>query len=129
MRRSGRLADGFISSSASTPELFRRQVGWIKDEAATAGRTLEGFAFGLHRPTFAWHGDDAWERIGEKVHDVDWKYQEAAAQSGPRRELHEAPPLTPDRSESLESTSVVGRPDEIAEKLATFEEAAGQEIH
>lgn len=128
VRRAGRIADGFIASWA-TLEAFAEQVSWVRDELARAGRETDGFALSVVLPTFAWEGEDAWERVREQLHYYAWKYDDMAEAHGRAGPAPAPPPLTDERETKLRRLAVVGRPDEVAERLRRFEQAAGGELH
>ena len=74
IRRAGRLADGFMAGDV-TPTTLASQVELARDALASAGR--EGsFTIAVHLPTFAWHGDDAWELVRRHHSYVAWKYDD-----------------------------------------------------
>lgn len=129
VRRAGRIADGFLAGSVS-PRSFAKRVDWVREELARAGREASGFGFGLYHPTFAWRGGDAWERVREHHHYVSWKYEdmeEARGRTGPPAA---APPLSAAREDELRRQIAVGTPEEVADELARFGEAAGlDEVH
>lgn len=130
IRRAARIGDGFISASAFAPELFAHQVDMIRDEAARVGRDLEGFAFSLHRPTFAWHGPDAWENVREYAYYVSWKYEDMARRRRSRNGAKMPPPLTIEREASiLGGRGLVGRPTEIVEQLHALQQVTPGELH
>ncbi|MDQ3866631.1 MAG: LLM class flavin-dependent oxidoreductase [Actinomycetota bacterium] len=123
-RRAGRLADGFMATEV-TPESFRVQVGWVREELERAGRDSAGFAFALHLPTFAWDGDDAWERVAPYHHYVEWKYGDMAEARGRRPPPAEPPPPSADEEAALRASILLGRPEEVAEQIRAFDEGAG----
>ncbi len=128
IRRAGRLGDGLLAGEV-TPGSFREQVAWALEERERAGLSREGFALGLHAPTFAWAGGDAWERVREAYHYVWWKYLDmegARARTGPPPAK---PPLTPEVEARLRAEALVGRPDEVAEGIEAYRQAAGGRLH
>jgi alkanesulfonate monooxygenase SsuD/methylene tetrahydromethanopterin reductase-like flavin-dependent oxidoreductase (luciferase family) len=128
VRRAAQLADGFIATMV-TPEEFGRQVGWIHDELDRQGRDRSSFTISVTAPTLSWDGGDAWERMRDPFHFYDWKFadmRDARARTGP---VVPPPPLSEERAAELRAQALVGRPEEVAEKIALFEDAAGTEIH
>ena len=102
----------------------------IRDEAARVGRDLERFAFSLHRPTFAWHGPDAWENVREYAYYVSWKYEDMARPRRSRNGAKMPPPLTIEREASiLGGRGLVGRPTEIVEQLHALQQVTPGELH
>ena len=61
VRRAGRIGDGFLATDVM-PASFARQVALAREAHATSGRPGE-LSISLYLPTFAWHGNDAWERV------------------------------------------------------------------
>jgi alkanesulfonate monooxygenase SsuD/methylene tetrahydromethanopterin reductase-like flavin-dependent oxidoreductase (luciferase family) len=130
IRRATRIGDGFISASAFTPEILAQQVDMIQDEAAAVGRDLDRFVFSLHRPTFAWHGPDAWENVREYAYYVSWKYEDVARPRRSRNGARMPPRLTVEREASiLGGRGLVGHPDEIVEQLLALQEVTPGELH
>jgi alkanesulfonate monooxygenase SsuD/methylene tetrahydromethanopterin reductase-like flavin-dependent oxidoreductase (luciferase family) len=128
VRRAGRIADGFMATEV-TPESFAEQVRWTREELERAGRDPDDFAYSLHLPTFAWPGEDAWERVREHHWYIAWKYDdmdEASGRTGPPAPL---PPLPASREAELRDGIVLGTPEEVAEQIDAFREAAGGNLH
>jgi len=128
MKRAGRIADGYISSSAFDKDIWSAQIRIVEDAAAEARRDLDNFTFSLHRPTFAWHGADAWARVAPYAHYVSWKYQEMQLprdRSGP---LVAPPPLT-EEAEIRGGRGLVGEPERIIEWLSELQSVTPGELH
>jgi alkanesulfonate monooxygenase SsuD/methylene tetrahydromethanopterin reductase-like flavin-dependent oxidoreductase (luciferase family) len=98
VRRAGRIGDGFLASWHTTDE-FRERVAWARDENPD-------IELGIVLPTFAWDGDP-WPHIREP-----FGYYVSCFQSA---------------GETPESL-VVGLPEDVAERMAAYEDAAGTEI-
>lgn len=127
LRRAGRLGDGFMASEPPASELAR-QV-WIVREARAAAGIEKDIAISIHMPTFAWNDDDAWERVRDHHHYVQWKYDDmdvARSRAGPPQP---PPALTGEEGSSLRRSIVLGRPDDVAEQIALIRDAAGGELH
>ena len=127
VRRAGRIADGFLGTEV-TPEEYGKQAMWIREEREQAGREADPFTFGLYMSTFAWPGDDAWDLVRDHHNYVMWKYvdmEEARGSVGPPTK---PPPPGPGEEESLRRTILVGRPDEVAERILAYREAAGEDL-
>ena len=73
----------------------------MSDEIADVGRELDSFVFSLHRPTFAWRGKDAWERVREYAFYAAWKYEEMQIARDRTGQLASAPPLTVEREHEI----------------------------
>jgi alkanesulfonate monooxygenase SsuD/methylene tetrahydromethanopterin reductase-like flavin-dependent oxidoreductase (luciferase family) len=127
IRRAGRIADGFMGTEV-TPDAFAQQVRWTREALERAGRDPDAFAYSVHLPTFAWHGDDAWERVREHQWYIDWKYEDMEPARGARA-IRPAPPLPADREATLRASMVLGTPEEVAERLRAFRDAAGGRLH
>ena len=127
LRRAGRLGDGFMASESPAP-LLAQQVAIVREARAAAGID-EDIAVAVHVPTFAWNGDDAWERVRDHHSYVQWKYDEmdaARSRAGPPQP---PPPITREEETSLRESIVLGRPGDVAEQIAEMRDAAGGELH
>ncbi len=128
VRRAGRLADGFMGGEV-TPDSLAEQVAWATEELEQAGRDPDRFEWSIYLPTFPWHGDDAWERVRDHHWYVDWKYgdmEEARGRTGPPPP---APPIPADREAAVRDAIIVGRPDEVAERIRALDAATGGRLH
>lgn len=127
LRRAGRLGDGFMASEPVASELAT-QVAIVRDARAAAG-IEEDIAISTHMPTFAWNGDDAWERVRDHHRYVQWKYDDmdgARSRAGPPQP---PPARTGEEESSLRGSILLGRPDNVAEQIALIRDAAGGELH
>ncbi len=128
VRRAGRIADGFMATEV-TPDSFAEQVAWAREARERAGGDPETLATALHLPTFAWDGDDAWERVRPYHHYVSWKYEDmehARRRTGPPPA---PPPLGAVEEEELRRSIVLGRPEDVAEEILRFDQAGGGGVH
>jgi alkanesulfonate monooxygenase SsuD/methylene tetrahydromethanopterin reductase-like flavin-dependent oxidoreductase (luciferase family) len=128
VRRAGRIADGFMATEV-TPESFAEQVRWTREELERAGRDPDDFAYSLHLPTFAWPGADAWELVREHHWYITWKYEDMEDAVGRTPPSAPLPPLPAAREAELRDTIVLGTPEQVAERIAAFREAAGGDLH
>jgi len=128
VRRAGRIADGFLAGDV-TPESFGAQVRILRDELERRGRDPGTFTFGLYIPTFAWHGPDAWERVRDHYWYMTWKYEETEGARGSLGPPAPAPPLSAEREWALREAMVIGTPEQVAERILAYREAAGAEVH
>lgn len=127
IRRAGRLADGFMATEV-TPSTLGDQAALARESRAAAGREDE-LAISVHLPTFAWNGDDAWERVRDYQRYVAWKYDDMDQARGRTGAPSPPPPLTPDLESALREQIVLGRPAEVAERIAQFQDAINGDLH
>jgi alkanesulfonate monooxygenase SsuD/methylene tetrahydromethanopterin reductase-like flavin-dependent oxidoreductase (luciferase family) len=124
IRRAGRIGDGFMATEV-TASTLAEQVAIAR--AAHAGDTP--FEIAVHLPTFAWHGDDAWEIVRRHHWYVSWKYDDM---DGARHRSGEGPP-PPEIEVALDATLreqiVMGTPAEVAGRIRALTEAAGGDLH
>jgi alkanesulfonate monooxygenase SsuD/methylene tetrahydromethanopterin reductase-like flavin-dependent oxidoreductase (luciferase family) len=128
VRRAGRIADGFMGTEV-TPESFGEQVRWAREELERAGRDPDSFTWSLHLPTFAWPGGGAWERVRDHHWYVTWKYEDMDAARSRTQPAAPTPPLPAAREAELRDSIVMGTPEQVAEQLRAFGDAAGGNLH
>ena len=128
IRRAGRLADGFMGTEV-TPEGFAEQVRWAREERERAGRDPDAFEVSLHVPTFAWRGADAWERVRDHHWYLNWKYEDMEDARGRRPPARRLPPLPAGREAEQRAAIVLGTPEEVAERIDAYRQAAGGRLH
>jgi alkanesulfonate monooxygenase SsuD/methylene tetrahydromethanopterin reductase-like flavin-dependent oxidoreductase (luciferase family) len=127
VRRAGRIGDGFMATDV-TPETFRRQVTLAREAHEASERTGD-LAISLQLPTFAWHGDDAWERVRDCLWYVTWKYDDMDGARSRGGEPSPAPPIGERLDAELRQQIVLGTPDEVAARIRELAEAAGGDVH
>jgi alkanesulfonate monooxygenase SsuD/methylene tetrahydromethanopterin reductase-like flavin-dependent oxidoreductase (luciferase family) len=127
VRRAGRLADGFMATEV-TPEGFAEQVRWTLEERERAGRDGD-FTVSLHVPVFAWPGPDAWERVREHHWYLNWKYEDMEGARGRRPPSAPLPPLPSAREAEQRAAIVCGSPEQVAERIEAYRQAAGGRLH
>jgi alkanesulfonate monooxygenase SsuD/methylene tetrahydromethanopterin reductase-like flavin-dependent oxidoreductase (luciferase family) len=127
IRRAGRLGDGFMGSE-SIAAVLAEEVAIARDARAAAGITTD-LAISVHLPTFAWNGDDAWERVLDHYRYVEWKYDDMDAARSRNGPPQPPPPITREDESALRERIVLGRPDDVAEQIAAIRDAAGGELH
>jgi len=127
VRRAGRLGDGFMATEVTATSL-REQVAVARAAHAAAGRE-DDLAISVHLPTFAWDGDDAWERVRDHHRYVAWKYDDMDVARSRLGEPLPPPPTTAEEEAALREQIVLGRPDEVAEAIAALRDAAGGDLH
>jgi alkanesulfonate monooxygenase SsuD/methylene tetrahydromethanopterin reductase-like flavin-dependent oxidoreductase (luciferase family) len=129
VRRSGRIADGFLASRA-TPEVFAVQAAWIREEAERAGRDPGSIALGANVALFAWpDAEEGWRLVRDHFNYMRWKYLDMAgarARTGP---IPSAPPLSPSEEAELRADAITGTPEQVAERIAAYREVAGDDFH
>ena len=127
IRRAGRIADGFIAGDVTAAALAS-QAELAREAFAQAGRDGP-FTIAVHLPTFAWHGDDAWELVRGHHWYITWKYDDM----DDSRHRAGDPPVPPDIDAELDGQLreqiVIGRPEHVAEQIRELEEAAGGDLH
>jgi alkanesulfonate monooxygenase SsuD/methylene tetrahydromethanopterin reductase-like flavin-dependent oxidoreductase (luciferase family) len=128
VRRAGALADGFMDGEV-TPDDFAQHVRWAREELDRRGADEATFGWSVYLPTFPWHGDDAWERVRDHHWYVDWKYEDMAEARGRTGPPPPAPPIPADREAAARAGILVGRPGEVAERIAALRDAAGGRLH
>ena len=127
VRRAGRIGDGFMATDV-TPEAFREQVALAREAHAASERPGE-LAISVHLPTFAWHGDDAWERVRDHHWYVSWKYDDMDEARGRDGEPPPAPPIDAGLDAELRGQILLGSPDEVAARIRELAAAVGGDIH
>lgn len=125
VRRAARIADGWMATRV-TPESFADSVRWMDEELEKAGRNREDFHVSMHVPVFAWHGDDAWERVRDSFNFVEYKYAHMLDGRSMTPPSPPAPPLTPEREqELLAEQPIIGPPEHVAERILAYREMGG----
>jgi alkanesulfonate monooxygenase SsuD/methylene tetrahydromethanopterin reductase-like flavin-dependent oxidoreductase (luciferase family) len=129
VRRAGRIADGYMAGDAP-PEEFAQQVAWARDELERRPQEdVDTFTFSIYQPTFAWHGDDAWDVVRDHYHYLSWKYEDMDGAFGQMGPLPSPPPLTAEAEEALRSRMIIGLPEAVAEGIGRYRQAAGDDLH
>jgi len=123
--RAGRIADGFMATEV-TPEEFATQVATARASAATAGRDPGSLSISLHLPTLVTR--EPWESVRDLLRYPGWKYADMDGQWGRDGDL----PLPPDwedgEEERLRATSLVGTPEQVAQHIRAYADAAGGDL-
>jgi alkanesulfonate monooxygenase SsuD/methylene tetrahydromethanopterin reductase-like flavin-dependent oxidoreductase (luciferase family) len=129
VRRAGRIADGFVASGG-TPAEFAEQVAWVREERERRGGD-QTFGLGLHRRTFVWTGpeSEAWELVRPFMRYVSWKYDDMEVARGRAGPPPSPPPMTPAEEAALREEILIGAPEQVAEQITLYKEAAGPELH
>jgi len=127
VERAGRIADGYISSSASAATMAER-AALVRRGAETAGRDPSSISIAVHKPTFAWRDGDAWSVVRDYAQYMTWKYADMDEAYG-SRERRLPPALTAETEASLLDRSIVGTPEQVAEQIAEYRDALGPNGH
>lgn len=124
IRRAARLADGIFSNA--TADRFLDQVGWIRDECERIGR--DPAEIRIHHYSVLLPGssaDEAWDRYGAHVWQMQWKYSDmeaSATRSGPPPA---APELTGDQRSRLQARATfAGTAEQIVASLLDLRDKA-----
>jgi alkanesulfonate monooxygenase SsuD/methylene tetrahydromethanopterin reductase-like flavin-dependent oxidoreductase (luciferase family) len=129
VRRAGRIADGYMAGDAP-PEEFAQQVAWARAELERRPQDEAArFALSIYQPTFAWHGDDAWQLVRDHHHYVSWKYEDMDGAFGRTGPPPPPPALTPEAEQELRSGMVLGAPEAVAEGISRYRDVAGDDLH
>jgi alkanesulfonate monooxygenase SsuD/methylene tetrahydromethanopterin reductase-like flavin-dependent oxidoreductase (luciferase family) len=123
VRRTGRLADGYLGSGGS-PRALAERAAWIRDEAGLAGRDPATIEIAIQRMTFAWRDGDAWERVGSAARYMSWKYGDMTDARGSRTRGLPGPGDDP-APDVVRSRMIVGSPTEVAEGVLEYAETLG----
>ena len=127
VRRAGRLGDGFMATEVTASSLAE-QVATARD-ARRAADLDDDLAISVHLPTFAWRGQDAWERVRDYHRYVAWKYDDMDAARSRAEAPPAPPPMTPADEGALRDQILLGTPDEVAARIAELNDAAGGDLH
>jgi alkanesulfonate monooxygenase SsuD/methylene tetrahydromethanopterin reductase-like flavin-dependent oxidoreductase (luciferase family) len=127
IRRAGRVGDGFMATEV-TPESLGAQVESATRAHADAGRD-GSLTISVHLPTFAWHGEDAWDIVRAPHHYISWKYDDMDGARGRVGDPSPPPPLDPATETALRQQIVLGRPEKVAARIQEFAAAAGADLH
>jgi alkanesulfonate monooxygenase SsuD/methylene tetrahydromethanopterin reductase-like flavin-dependent oxidoreductase (luciferase family) len=127
VRRAGRIADGYMSGDTGPAE-FAEQVGWAREGLAEAA-AQRPFELSIYQPTFAWENEDAWPLVRDHHHYLNWKYEDMGDARGRAGNAPEPPALTPESEAEIRRHALVGTPEQVAEGIRAYREAAGDDLH
>jgi alkanesulfonate monooxygenase SsuD/methylene tetrahydromethanopterin reductase-like flavin-dependent oxidoreductase (luciferase family) len=127
VERAGRVADGYISSSAS-PSTMSERAALVRRGAQAAGRDPSTISIAVHRPTFVWREGEPWSIVRDYAHYMTWKYADMDEAYG-SRERRRPPALTDEAEANLLDRAIVGTPEQVAEQIAAYREALGPNGH
>jgi probable F420-dependent oxidoreductase len=123
VRRVGRLGDAYFAGPISPASLAER-MGWIREEAVTAGRDPEAISANLYRHTFVWRDDDPWNRVREAAWYMTWKYRDMGSSRG-SLERRTPPALSSPEEARLRELVIHGTPEQVAERIAEYRAVLG----
>lgn len=126
VRRSGRIADGFMATEV-TPAMLAEQVALARAEFGAAGRSGP-FPVSVHLPVLAWDEPDAWELIRDYHRYIAWKYEDMDGARGRGGEPQPPPPMTSDEEDALRRSIIIGTPAEVASRIDEYRRAAGGDL-
>ena len=127
VRRAGRLADGYMSGDTGPAE-FAEQVAWAREGQAEAA-VQRPFELSIYQPTFAWEGEDAWPLVHDHRHYLNWKYEDMDEARGRSGDPPPPPPLSRESEAEIRRHALVGTPEQVAEGIRAYNEAAGGDLH
>jgi probable F420-dependent oxidoreductase len=129
IRRAARLADGIFANAPAGALV--QQIEWIRDECERNGRdpsSLRIVHYSVMLPGIS--ADDAWDRYGEHVWMMTWKYSDMEASATRPGPPPAPPPLTDEARARLGGRRPVlaGPPEQIAATLLDLRRRAGVPI-
>lgn len=125
IRRVGRSADGLIAARV-TPQEFGEQVQTLRDAVAEAGRDPGDLTVATHCPVFVSDAPDARGLFEPYLHYSEWKYKDMVGQPyGSRSQMSAPGPLSDKARETIWASAIIGGPEQVAERIAEYEQAAG----
>ena len=110
------------------PSSLADQVGLVREAFARAGRGGP-FTIAVHLPTFAWHGDDAWELVRRHHWYITWKYDDMDGARHRGGDPPEPPAIDAELDDRLRRQIVMGTPEDVVEHVHELVEAAGGDLH
>jgi alkanesulfonate monooxygenase SsuD/methylene tetrahydromethanopterin reductase-like flavin-dependent oxidoreductase (luciferase family) len=128
VRRAGRIADGYMSGDTG-PDDFAHQVAWAREGLAGSDRPERPFEVSLYQAAFAWEDGDAWPLVRDGRHYLNWKYEDMDAATGRAGAAPAPPPLTPEAEAEIRQHALVGTPEQVAEGIRAYRDAAGDDLH
>lgn len=128
IRRAARRASGLMAARV-TPDELAALVTDFAAEVERSGRSTGDVQIGMHCPVLAWPDGptSAWDRLEPFIHYSEWKYKDMMGTPFGERSAGPATPSTLSDSgrEALKSGALVGTPEQVADAVRPFVEAAG----
>jgi alkanesulfonate monooxygenase SsuD/methylene tetrahydromethanopterin reductase-like flavin-dependent oxidoreductase (luciferase family) len=128
VRRSGRIADGFMGGDSS-PATFAEQVSWVRDELAARTPRDRPFELSIYQPTFPWEQGEPWPVVRDYHHYLSWKYEDMGDAFGRPGRAPSPPDITADTEADLRRNALVGDPAQVAEGIRAYRSVAGDDLH
>ncbi len=128
IRRAARLADGIFSNAPA--HRFLEQVEWLRDECEKIGRDLSEMRI-VHYSVMlpAASSEQAWERYGDHLWHMRWKYSDMAASARRSGPPPAAPAPTDEQLSKVASReAIAGSAEVIVEKLLDVRQRAGVDV-
>ena len=81
-------------------------------------------------PVFVWDGpEDPWSLVRELYWYIRWKYIDMAGARGRTGDPPPAPPLDGAQEEKLRANAIVGRPEQVLDRLRPFADVITDDGH
>jgi alkanesulfonate monooxygenase SsuD/methylene tetrahydromethanopterin reductase-like flavin-dependent oxidoreductase (luciferase family) len=103
----------------------------VREAAERAGRNPETLSVAVHLPTYVHDGDEAagWREVMPAHHYVAWKYEDMDRARSRPAGSPPPPPRRADDDEALREQIVFGDAAQVAERIRSFADAAGGDLH
>lgn len=132
LRRAARHADGVLLRAPI--EEYRNQVAILRAALDEAGRDPSTFEMGAYLTVLPREGGETaqqtWERYAELIQHAQWKYRDMGRSA---RRVGEPLPhreeLDPETLAWVRACTLTGSPDQIADAIGAFRDAAGGRLH
>jgi alkanesulfonate monooxygenase SsuD/methylene tetrahydromethanopterin reductase-like flavin-dependent oxidoreductase (luciferase family) len=127
IRRSGRLADGYVATYVTDPDVLAQQFEWVQAGRAEADPGCREFRYAVSSLVFVWP-DCAWETVREYVHYLMWKYDDFLHPVDPARHKETLPAPGSQAEHRLRENIICGDTETVASALRDLEDKAGVEL-
>ena len=125
--RAGRIADGLLATEV-TPAELAAAVEQVRAAAVAAGRDPGDITIALHLPTLV--TQEPWAAVRDRLRYPGWKYEDMDGQWASAGPLGRPGPWAAAlEEERLRSTSLVGPPRAVADRIREYAAAAGGDLH
>ena len=99
------------------------------NEAHRAAERTDPLAISLHLPTLCSLDGVDWSTARDALAYPNWKYEDMYAARSDSDPLRRPGSLTPEEETRLRETSIIGTPQEVADRISEYAEAAGGRLH